>query len=145
MTYELKYINSFIPWGPKRKFTKSEIFICEILSRIKRGTIQKICQKCGLLSQCFRASSLRKMIFHFVSSCSCSTKLKNACDAGFQRGFIWMITTTNSVHRLKRSNPVTSQSKSADKSKKCFTQVKHQVHLQKKSWQKQSPQNLTAV
>lgn len=32
-------------------------------------------------------------------------------------------------------------SKSDAKSEKGFTQVKHQLHIQKKSWQKQSPQN----
>ena len=39
------------------------------------------------------------------------------------------------------SNPDTSQSKSDAKSEKGFTQVKHQLHIQKESWQKQSPQN----
>lgn len=41
-----------------------------------------------------------------------------------------MITTTNSVHRLKMSNSDTS--KSDAKSEKGFTQVKHQLHILKR-------------
>ena len=40
-----------------------------------------------------------------------------------------MITTMNSVHRLKMSNPDTSQSRSDAKSEKGFSQVKHQVQI----------------
>ena len=75
------WINPSILWsGQSENSQKSGISIA------KRTTIQKICQKCGLRSKRFRASSLRKRIFHFV--CSRSTELWNAYDAGFHRGFI---------------------------------------------------------